>query len=145
MDGAFKDIVSRVNAKQGRSRLEPYGELVEELRSKGSTCRDIAALLAEKCQFRTSKTAVNNFVRARARKRRNALRKLSRSESGWPPAVSKPLPRYSTETQSDDEIRKKIAEKKARKPVPEPAPDVFHYDPDQPLRLINPDKRNSYD
>ncbi len=46
---------------------------------------------------------------------------------------------------SDDEIRQKIAELKARKPVAEPAPDGFHYNPDEPLRLINPDKRNSYD
>jgi hypothetical protein len=145
MDGAFKDIVSRVNAKPGRSRLEPYGELVEDLRSKGFTCRDIAALLAEKCQFRTSKTAVNNFVRAQARKRRNAVRKLSRSEAGSPPATSKPLRQYSARTQSDDEIRQKIADVKARKPVAEPAPEGFHYDPDEPLRLINPVKRNSYD
>ncbi len=53
MDGRFKDIMNGVDPKPGRSRLEPYGALVEELRSQGFTCRDIATLLAEKCQFQT--------------------------------------------------------------------------------------------
>ena len=48
MEDKFLDVLSTVNAKPGRSRLEPYGELVDELRQKGLTCRDIAAVLAEK-------------------------------------------------------------------------------------------------
>ena len=145
MEHKFHDVLSSVDAKQGRSPLEPYGELVDTLRDQGFTCRDIAALLAEKCQFVTSKSAVSRFLLARARRRRNAARKLSRRVSGSTPATSKLLPQHSAQRQSDDEIRQKIADLKARKPVAEPAPDGFHYDPDEPLRLINPDKRNSYD
>jgi hypothetical protein len=66
--------------------LEPYGEVVDTLRDQGFTCRDIAALLAEKCQFVTSKSAVSRFLLARARKRRNAARKLSRIVSGSDPS-----------------------------------------------------------
>ena len=77
---------------------------------------------------------------ARARRRRNAARKLSRSVSGSTPATSKLLPPHSAQRQSDDEIRQKIADLKARKPVVEPAPDGFQYDPDEPPRLINPVK-----
>jgi hypothetical protein len=145
MEHKFHDVLSNVDAKQGRSPLEPYGELVDTLRYQGLTCRDIAALLAEKCQFVTSKSAVSRFLLARARRRRNAARKLFRGVSGSPPATSRPLPQHSAQSPSDDEIRQKIADLKARKPVAEPAPDGFHYDPDEPLRLINPDKRNSYD
>ena len=145
MEQKFHDVLSSVDAKQGRSPLEPYGELVDTLRCQGFTCRDIAALLAEKCQFVTSKSAVSRFLLARARRRRNAARKLSRRVSGSTPATSKLLPQHSAQRWSDDEIRQKIAEKKARKPVAEPALDGFHYDPDEPLRLINPVKRNSYD
>jgi hypothetical protein len=143
MDGTFKDIMGSVNAKPGRSRLEPYGELVEELRSQGFTCRDIASLLAEKCQFRTSKTAVNNFVRAQARKRRNAVRKFSRRVAVSTPVVSKLAPPHPTHGSSEDEVRRRIALLKARKPVTEPATDGFHYNPDEPLRLIDPGKRDS--
>ena len=144
MENKFHDILSSVHAKQGRSPLEPYGELVDTLRYQGFTCRDIAALLAEKCQFVTSKSAVSRFLLARARKRRKAARKLSRRVSGSTAASSKLLPQPALR-QGDEEIRKKIADVKARKPVAEPAPDGFQYDPDEPLRLINPDKRNSYD
>jgi hypothetical protein len=145
MEHKFQDVLSSVGAKQGRSPLEPYGELVDTLRDQGLTCRDIAVLLAEKCQFVTSKSAVSRFLLARARRRRNTARKLSRGVSGSTPATSKLLPQHSAQRWSDDEIRQKIAEKKARKPVAEPALDGFHYDPDEPLRLINPVKRNSYD
>ncbi len=89
MEHKFQDVLSSVDAKQGRSPLEPYGELVDTLRDEGFTCRDIAALLAEKCQFVTSKSAVSRFLLARARRRRNAARKLSRSVSGSTPATSK--------------------------------------------------------
>ena len=118
----FHDVLSSVDAKQGRSPLEPYGELVDTLRDQGLTCRDIAALLAEKCQFVTSKSAVSRFLLARARRRRNAARKFSRSVLGSTPATSKLLPPHSGQRWSDDEIRQKIANVKARKPVAEPAP-----------------------
>jgi hypothetical protein len=143
MEQKYHDILSSVEAKQGRSPLETYGELVDTLRDQGLTCRDIAALLAEKCQFVTSKSSVSRFLLARARRRRNAARKLSRKIPI--PATSKPLPQYSAPRWNDDEIRQKIADVKARKPVAEPAPDGFHYDPDEPLRLINPWKRDSND
>ena len=125
--------------------MEPYGELVDTLRDQGLTCRNIAALLAEKFQFVTSKSAVSRFLLARTRRRRNAARKLSRRVSGSTPATSKLLPQHSAQRWSDDEIRQKIADVKARKPVAEPAPDGFHYNPDEPLRLINPGKRDSND
>jgi hypothetical protein len=55
MEDRLHDVLSDVDAKQGRSRLEPYGEFVDELRRHGFTCREMAALLAETCQFKTSK------------------------------------------------------------------------------------------
>ena len=145
MEPKFHDVLSSVDAKQGRSPLEPYAELVDTLRDRGLTCRDIAALLAEKCQFVTSKSAVSRFLLARVRRRRSTARKLSRRVSGWTPATSKLLSQHSAQRWNDDEIRQKIADVKARKPVAEPAPDGFHYDPDEPLRLINPVKPNSCD
>ena len=107
MEPKFHDVLSSVDAKQGRSPLEPYGELVDTLRDQGFTCRNIAALLTEKCQFVTSKSAVSRFLLARARRRRNTARKRSRGVSGSAPAASKPLPQYSAQSPSGDEIRQK--------------------------------------
>jgi hypothetical protein len=144
MESRFENIMSSVGPKPGRSRLEPYGDLVEGLRSRGFTCRDIAALLAEACQFRTSKTAVNNFVRAQARKRRNTTRKLARTALSTP-VVSKPVSSHATQGPSEDEVRRRIAALKTRKPAVEPASDDFHYNPDEPLHLISPGKQDSHD
>jgi len=72
VESKFQDILNGVTAKPGRSRLEPYGELIDELRRRGLTYRDIAAILAEKCQFQVSKSAINDFVRARSRRKGNS-------------------------------------------------------------------------
>jgi hypothetical protein len=50
MEDQFQDVLNSIDAKRGRSRLEPYGEFVDELRRQGFTCREIAALLLEKFQ-----------------------------------------------------------------------------------------------
>jgi hypothetical protein len=50
MGARFKDIRDASPGKPPRSRLEPYRELIEELRRRGWTYRDIAHILAEKWQ-----------------------------------------------------------------------------------------------
>ena len=47
VEGKFQDILSTVTEKPGRSRLEPFGELIDEFLRRGLTCRDIAAVLGE--------------------------------------------------------------------------------------------------
>ncbi len=143
MQGRFEDILSSMSAKPGRSRLEPYADLVDELQDQGFRCRDIATLLAEKCQFQTSKTAVNNFIRTQARKRRNAVRKSSRQTQNPTPIGPKLGSEHPTQGPSEDEVRRRIAALKARKPPAKAPADGFHYDPGEPLRLINPGKRDS--
>ena len=145
MEDKFHDVLSSVDAKQGRSRLEPYGEIVEALRSQGVTCRDITALLAEKCQFKTSKSAVSRLVRARARRRRNAARQISRHVAIPPPIVAKRTGLHSGPGPSENEIQQRIAAMKARKPATVSSDNDFYFDPTEPLRLIDPGKRDSND
>ena len=145
MEAKFHDVLSSVDAKQGRSRLEPYGELVEALRSQGVTCRDITALLAEKCQFKTSKSAVSRLVRARARKRRKAARQISRHVAIPHPIVAKRAGLHSWPGPSENEIQQRIAAMKARKPATMSSDNDFYFDPTEPLRLIDPGKRDSTD
>ena len=145
MEDKFQDVLSSVDAKRGRSRLEPYGELVEALRSQGVTCRDITALLAEKCQFKTSKSAVSRLVRARARRRRNAARQISRHAAMPPPIVTKMAGSHSGPGPSENEVQQRIAAMKARKPAITSSDNDFYFDPTEPLRLIDPGKRESND
>jgi ribosomal protein S19 len=145
MEDRFHDVLSSVDAKQGRSRLEPYGELVDELRRQGVTGRDITALLAEKCQLKTSKSAVNRLVRARARRRRNAVRQISRRVAIPPPMVAKKAGLHSGPGPSENEVQQRIAAMKARKPATMSSDNDFYFDPTEPLRLIDPGKRDSND
>ena len=67
MDDSLKDILDALPAKAPRSRLEPYREFIQELRRRGRTYRDIAGILAEKCQVQVSASGVHDFVRIRSR------------------------------------------------------------------------------
>jgi len=135
MEGRFEDILSSVAEKPGRSRLEPYAELIDELHRRKLTCREIAALLAEKCHFQVSKSAVNNFVRARSRRKRNSARRIATAAIIAGPVAPKAA-------SVDSVQRQRIATLKARRPVT-PSPDDFQFDPTQPLRLITPEKPGS--
>jgi len=102
VEDKLHDVLSSVTAKQSRSRLEPYGEFVEALRRQGFTCWDIATLLAEKCQFETSKSAVNRFVRARARRRKDTTRQSLRSVATTSAIISTPRTQRFSQAQDDD-------------------------------------------
>jgi len=58
MDAKFKEILDGLPSKRPRSRLEPYGELIRELRRRGRTYRDIADILGEKCQVQVTASGV---------------------------------------------------------------------------------------
>jgi hypothetical protein len=145
VEDKFQDILSKVTKKWGRSRLEPYGELIDKLRERGLTYRDISDILTAELEFQVPKSTVNDFVRERSRRRRNAVRRISRRIATPAPMVPKPANLHSSQGPSDDEVRQRIAALKARKPVAEPTTNEFHYNPDEPLRLIDPAKRNSND
>lgn len=143
MEGKFQHILDSVMEKPGRSRLEPYGELIDELRRRGQTYRGIAAILAEKCQFRASKSAINDFVRLRSRRKRNSARRIAAAAMTAAPVEPKAVRVDSARKPNEDEVRRRIAAFKARKTVATPSRDDFHYDPSQPLRLITPGKPRS--
>jgi hypothetical protein len=130
-----------VTKKSERSRLEPYGELIDELRERGLTYRDISDILTAELQFQVPKSTVNDFVRERSRRRRNATRRISRITIPAPIVPLATVP--PSQGPSEDEVRRRIAALKARKPPAEAPADGFHYDPDEPLRLINPGKRDA--
>jgi uncharacterized membrane protein len=84
MDERLKQILETLPKKPPRSRMEPYREFIDELRSAGRTYRDIAAILAEKCELRVTASAVHDLVRRRSR--RKAERHVERQESKLPAA-----------------------------------------------------------
>ena len=65
MGGRFQDILDSLPEKPPRSRLEPYRDLIEELRRRGRTFREIAHILREKCHVETAASTIHDFVRVR--------------------------------------------------------------------------------
>jgi hypothetical protein len=141
MDAKFKDILDSLPGKPPRSRLEPYRELIEELRRRGRTYRDIAQILAEKCQVQVTASGVHNFVRTRSRVKGKSTKRIA--TDAMKPAPSAPSVDSAQKPTADGEVQRKIAALKARKPVTKAVPDDFQFDPTQPLRLKKPGKRNS--
>jgi hypothetical protein len=141
VEDKFQDILSKATNKPGRSRLEPYGELIDELRGRGLTYRDIAAVLTDELKFHVPKSTVNDFMHERARRRRNAMRQVSRRVAIPPPFVPKAARLHSGQGPGDEEVRQRIAALKARKPVTTKSDNGFYFDPTEPLRLIDPGKQ----
>jgi hypothetical protein len=145
MDGQFQDILNGLPDKPPRSRLEPYRELIVELRRRGRTFREIAQILGEKCYVETAASTIHDFVRVRSRREH---RSPKRSSTGTAKSLSPPT-LQAMETAKPaakpgaavDEVRRRIAALKVRKSVIELTQEGFHFDPSEPLRLKKPDKK----
>jgi hypothetical protein len=141
MDAKFREILDALPNKPPRSRLEPYRELIEELRRRGRTYVDIAGILAEKCQVQVTASGVHDFVRTRSRMKRRSTKQIaSDPPKTTPPSNGTGRVDSTQKPLADDEVRRRIAALKARKPVVEAEPNGFQFDPTEPLRLITPVK-----
>ena len=142
MDETLQSILETLPQKSPRSRLEPYHDLINELRRRGRTYREIERILVEQCHIQTSRSAINDFVRVRTRtKTRTSKRQIPESieTTAVSPTV---LPDRSIKTNvanrenpSGDEIYRRIKELKRRPAVSQTTPEVFHYDPSKPLHI----------
>jgi len=141
-DDKLREIIESLPEKRSRSRLEPYRQLIGELRRLRRTYREIAEILGEKCQVRVSAAAVHNFVRLHLRRKRNPIGQqrpgfLPRPQLGGKEhPVSPPVRKtVTTSTVSDLEVRRRIGELKSRLAPVDSPPTLFHYDPNEPLHL----------
>ena len=146
MNDRFQSILNSLPEKPPRSRLAPYYELIEELRLRGCTYREIERILVDQCQFQISRSAINNFMRAQARKKTDlSKRKTAEAAAKNTEAqivATRPMigPNKRTdalnrEDQPMDDIVQRIAELKKRPSQVEANPKQFHYDPNEPLHL----------
>ena len=67
MRQSLETILAELPEKPPRSRLDPYLELIQELRMRKWTFKQIADLLAEKVGVRVTGSAVHDFLRRRSR------------------------------------------------------------------------------
>ena len=142
----FEEILKSLPAKPGRSRLDPYRSLIHKLLRNGRTYREIAVILAEKCNVRIAFSTIHHFVR----KQSKAGRKASRHAGPKARLDSKPRCEVRTEETEgpaaevipSDDVYHRIAALKRRPASPSEPAKVFHYDPDEPLHLHEKIKSN---
>src|ERR1700721_1705433 len=145
MDDKVNEILDRLPPKPPRSRLDPHAALIEELRRRGRTYREIARVLAEDCQVQTSPSNIYYFVRLRAREAKQAKARQAKQDQTGPLGSSKVASAQTTvrntaaKANVPNDFAQRIAALKQRK-VPQPTSVGFYFDPDEPLRLITKEK-----
>jgi hypothetical protein len=133
MDDKIMAILESIPEKRQRSKLEPYAELIEQLKRRGHTYREIAGILAEKCSLVVDSSTLVRFVAARSKPKRKRPEHHETRKTGS--AVSTNIGVNINPTISDDSLRKRIAALKQRPAKNEQPSKKFEYDPDQPLQL----------
>ena len=138
MNEKFQKILSALPEKKPRSRLEPYRELIGELRQRGRSYKEIAQILTERCELKISCSAVNDFVRLRARRKTTKSRTPDLEEALLAePAVRRDSMAHTSHPKEDspEEVWRRIEELKRRPLAVPEEPKKFHYNPDEPLHL----------
>ncbi len=145
MDERTSEILSHVSEQRARSILDPWRELIEELRLRRRTYRDIAEILQEHCHVCVAPSTVFRFVRARSKAARKA-----RSET-WqltvPQITGQAAPNFPERIRNDsklEEVQQRIFALKSKPAAKEQELQIFNYNPDEPLRLpakVEADKR----
>lgn len=136
MEERFQAILDSLPPKQPRSRLEPYWELIREMRRRGRTYREIAEVLATKCDVVVAASTIYDFMQVRARQRqRKSQVELPPLSEGEAEATAPAATASTPIARSDDDVRARIEALK-RKPPPEKPKRVFEYDENAPLRRV---------
>jgi len=152
MNEKFRSILKNLPKKSPRSRLEPYCEFINELRRRGRTYREIERILVDQCQLQVSRSTINDFVRARTRKKTKLsmvrLLKPDETTAVRPRIANERLIKTDTPNEENtpaDEAYRRIAELKRRPVANQSIPKQFHYDPNEPLRIRTKAGENSSD
>ena len=138
MDERFQAILDSLPPKPPRSRLEPYGELIHELRRRGRSYREITAILADRCGIRVGVHTLYNFVRVRTAALKKTKPAKAAVTGGSPPCVPAVAPAGGDDR--DGGVWQRIQALKDRPAArARSAEKVFHYDENVPL-TVNPRK-----
>src|SRR5580704_10973697 len=124
------------------------------MRRRGRTYKEIARVLEETCQVKSSPSNVFYFVRLRdraAKRSRQAQAEQAKQMFDGRAAVSSNVAFTRTSTHGTpphrilpEDIAQRIAAVRNREPA-EPPPTGFIFDPNEPLRLIDPGKQKPED
>ena len=134
MNDRFREILDSLPAATPRSSLEPYKELIQELRRLKRPYREIAHVLSEKCGVRVSHSTLHEFTQ-----RHLSTSRTSAEDCAEPRVANKTASQRRSESSpaKRDEVRERIEALK-REPVSNSnQPKTFQFDDTEPLRLTS--------
>jgi hypothetical protein len=118
MDRTYEEILREVTSRRMRSRLDPYAELIVELKIRGWSYRGIAEILSEKCDLQVSYRTVHHYAK-----------RLNRSDASRTAAQTAMVPPRGL---APEHVNAKVGT-----PVsPTARPDEFAFDASVPLTLL---------
>jgi hypothetical protein len=134
-----RQLLNELPERGPRSRLDPFRELIVEMRRRQYSYREISRFLVDRCGVEVSHNSVRNFLN----------RQCSESPEPSPPdapdsrraGASRAIESESPEPRTGEQpqaVRDRIAALKRRSQSASSAGTGFRFDPAQPLRL--PDK-----
>ena len=139
MRNDLEAILDSLPAQPPRSRLDPYADLIEEMRRRNWTYRAIAEVLAEKCNLKVAPSNIHHFVRQRGLRMASKPDAARRVDGERPSALTSSGSRTGGRSgpikQQDDEVRARIDALKRRQETGGPARKAFEFNPAEPLRL----------
>jgi len=141
MDPRFEAVLKRLPQKRYRSCLEPYSDLIREMRKRGSCYREIAQVLHKEFGLKVGMSTINDFVlsRMKSKTRPNRNRTSCSGTNG------------NRKARIDTNGQQKVTREPARHfqaqshpTLSKPAPEVlFKYNQDEPLRILR--KKGEHD
>jgi len=144
MDEPFRGILDSLPPKHRRSKLElePYVDLIRELRACRRSYREIVAILRDRCDLRVGLHTVYNFVRVRV-STHTAARRLGRPRSSSARSSSASgLASRPASPSGNEGVWKRISAVRERAAPPSPAEHKeFEYDENEPLQLVEKRKK----
>jgi hypothetical protein len=124
--------------------LEPYRELILEMRRRGRSYREIARVLQQSCDLRVGSSTINDFVltAAKSRSRKKSAVKNTISITNKDSLVltgtyknRKDIQGHISTYRAPEGIARNIKELKDQPPLHRKKKAVFEYNPEEPLRL----------
>ena len=141
MDPRFEAVLKRLPQKRYRSCLEPYKDLIREMRKRGCCYREIAQVLHEEFGLKVGMSTINDFVLSRMKSKT----RVNGNRTSFSGTDRNRKTRIGTgEHHKDTQEPTRHFQTPTQPRLSKPAPHLpFKYNQDEPLRILR--KKGEHD
>ena len=141
MDPRFEGVLNRLPQKRHRSCLDPYKDLIREMRKRGCCYREIAQVLHEDFELKVGMSTISDFVLSRMKSKA----RVNENRASFSGADGNGRARIDTgRKQKATQEPRRHFQKPNQPNLSKPVPDVpFKYNQDEPLRILR--KKGEHD